>query len=100
MRQRLSAAEVDHVAHLARLDITPEEREVFAGQLGEILEYVDRLQELDTEGVEATFAVQPRTNVFREDEPGPPLGPEQALANAPEREGDYFRIPRILEEAP
>lgn len=96
---RLPLNDVDHVAWLARLDITPEERELFAGQLGAVLDYVGHLSELDLEGVEGTFAIQPRADVLREDEVREPLGPEAALQNAPERQGDYFRIPRILEEA-
>ena len=94
--KRLSLEEVDHVATLARLDLGPEERELLAGQLGAVLDYVGQLAEVDTEGVEPTFL--PRRNVFREDREGEPLGPEAVLANAPARQGDYFRIPRILEE--
>ena len=93
---RLSLEEVDHVAHLARLDLDPEERERLAVQLGVVLEYVGRLAEVDAEGVEPTLPL--RTNVFREDRVTDPLGPEAVLANAPSRQGDYFRIPRILEE--
>ncbi|MBI3925256.1 MAG: Asp-tRNA(Asn)/Glu-tRNA(Gln) amidotransferase subunit GatC [Armatimonadetes bacterium] len=94
----LEPEEVEHVAHLARLSISDEERERFARELGSILHYVDLLQSLDTENVEATLGVQPQSNVFREDTPREPLGPDKALANAPLREGNYFRIPRILEE--
>jgi len=93
---RLSLREVEHVARLARLDLEPDERELLACQLGSVLEYVGRLAEVDVEGVEPT--IQARANVFREDQPAPSLSPAQALANAPARQGDYFRIPRILEE--
>lgn len=94
----LTLEEVDHVAHLARLDLTAEERELFSVQLAAVLDYVGHLSEVDTEGVEPSFSIQPRLNVFRDDQVREPLGPEAVLANAPEREGDYFRIPRILEE--
>ncbi len=93
---RLPLREVDHVARLARLDLEPEERECFALQLGSVLEYVGRLAEVPVEGVPSTL--QAPANVLREDEPAAGLGPEVALANAPDRQGDYFRIPRILEE--
>jgi aspartyl-tRNA(Asn)/glutamyl-tRNA(Gln) amidotransferase subunit C len=95
---RLSLEEVDHVAHLARLDLDPDERQRFSLELGAVLEYVGRLAEVDTEGVQPAFASQPRLNVFREDRVCEPLGPHAVLANAPARQGDYFRIPRILEE--
>lgn len=94
----LKPEEVDHVAHLARLDLTPEERQRFATQLGAILDYVDQLKGLDTSGIEATLGVQPRANVFRADEARPSLTPDEVLANAPRRENGGFRIPRILEE--
>jgi len=84
------------VARLARLDLQPDERERLALQLGLVLEYVGRLAEVDLEGVQPDVPV--RTNVFREDQPDRPLSPEAVLANAPARQGDYFRIPRILEE--
>lgn len=95
----LKPEEVDHVATLARLDLTAEERQRFAEQLGAILDYVDQLKALDTSGIEATLGVQPRANVFRADEARPSLSPDEVLANAPRRENDGFRIPRILEEA-
>lgn len=97
--RELDLAQVDHVANLARLDITDEERRAFARQLGSILDYVDQLQALDTGHVDPTLGVQPRSNVFREDVPKPGLGREQALANAPHQEEGYFRMPRILEDS-
>ena len=94
----LSPAEVEHVAHLARLALSEPEKQRFARELGSILAYVEHLQDLDTQDVEATLGVQPRANVFREDVVTEPMGPEQALRNAPDREEKYFRIPRILED--
>lgn len=95
--KELSAQEVDHVAHLARLEITPAEREAFGKQLGEILTYIEQLSALDTEGVEPLLSVFGRADVLREDEARPPLGADLVLQNAPEQENDQFRIPRILE---
>lgn len=92
--------DIDHVAHLARLALTEEEKARLEPQLEEILTYVGRLRELDTEGIEATFHVsgRERVNVLRDDAEDLCLDPEAALRNAPAREGPYFRIPRILEE--
>ena len=67
-----------------------------AGKLGSILEYMQQLNEIDTTGVELTTHVLPINNVFREDVPGVQLSNDQALANAPEREDNFFRVPRIL----
>lgn len=95
---KITLAEVEHVARLARLDLTPEEKGKMRSQLDAILTYIDKLRELDTEGVEPTSHAIPMTNVMREDEPRPSFPKEEMLANAPEREGDFFRVPRIIEE--
>lgn len=97
--KELSPAEVDHVAHLARLEITPEERASFGRQLGEILTYVEQLSTIDTEGVEPLLSVFGRSDVLREDEAHLPLGVERVLQNAPDQENNQFRIPRILDDA-
>lgn len=91
-----SKLDVDHVAHLARLDLTEAERTTLGPQLLKILDYVDQLQQLDTRDVEATFQVLPRFNVLRDDVVAAGLSREDALSNAPQREGGYFRVPRIL----
>lgn len=93
----LSEDVVDHIAHLCRLEITPGERTVFASQLCRILDYVNMLQDLDTERIEATFQVQPRFNYFREDTVTPSMPLSDVLSNAPEVEGDYIKMPRIIE---
>lgn len=92
----LTEQQVDHVANLARLEITAEEREQFRHQLGVIIEYVDTLQQLPTDDVEATLGAFPHENVFREDEPREPMGADGVLANAPDTLQGGFRIPRIL----
>lgn len=96
--KELSAREVDHVAHLARLEITPAEREAFSRQLGQILTYVEQLSAIDTEGVEPLLSVFGRSDVMREDEAHIPLGVERVLQNAPEEENEQFRIPQIISD--
>lgn len=94
----ISKQEVEHVAKLARLEITEAEKEDFSKQLSAILTYVEQLRALDTEGVEPTATVLEQVNVFREDKARPSLPVEKALANAPEQAGGYFCVPRILDE--
>ncbi|MFQ5521405.1 MAG: Asp-tRNA(Asn)/Glu-tRNA(Gln) amidotransferase subunit GatC [Candidatus Methylomirabilia bacterium] len=95
---KITIAEVEHVARLARLDLSPEEKERMRSQLDAILTYIDKLRELDTAGVEPTAHVIPMTNVMRDDAVRPCLPREEMLANAPERDGDFFRVPKIIEE--
>jgi aspartyl-tRNA(Asn)/glutamyl-tRNA(Gln) amidotransferase subunit C len=90
--------EVDHVARLARLALTPEEKARIGEQLVKILTYIDTLNRLDTEGVEPTTHAVPVVNVMRDDEVGPCLSPDEALANAPDRVDGFFRVPRIIED--
>lgn len=89
--------EVEKVAKLARLDITPAEKDAFAKQLSQILTHVEKLKQYDTAGVEPTSTVLGQVNVFREDVVRPSLSADQALANAPEREADGFGVPKIIE---
>ena len=88
--------DVDHVARLARLGLTGEERERFRTQLGLILEHAERVREI-AEDVEPTAQPLPQRNVLRDDEPWRCLTPEEALANAPEVEDGRFKVPRIIE---
>jgi aspartyl-tRNA(Asn)/glutamyl-tRNA(Gln) amidotransferase subunit C len=90
--------DVDHVARLARLALTPEERERFRRQLGLILEHAEKVRELAAEDVPPTSHPIPRANVVRPDEPRPCLTHEEAMAGAPEVENDRFKVPRIIEE--
>jgi aspartyl-tRNA(Asn)/glutamyl-tRNA(Gln) amidotransferase subunit C len=85
--------EVVHVAKLARLELTEDELERFAGQLNAILEAVGKVSELDLADVEPTLHPLEVSNVFAEDEPRPSLPVDEALANAPDREGGAFRVP-------
>jgi aspartyl-tRNA(Asn)/glutamyl-tRNA(Gln) amidotransferase subunit C len=95
---KITLKEVEHVARLARLELTAEEKERMRAQIDSILSYIDKLNELDTSAVEPTSHVLPMTNVFREDEVMPSLSQEEVLANAPDRHEFFFRVPRILEE--
>lgn len=89
--------DIDHVARLARLDLDPEERERLRVQLGVILEHAAKVGEVATADVAPTAWAIPRANVLRPDEPAPSLPPEDVLANAPDRQDDRFRVPRIVE---
>ena len=94
----ISREEVQHVARLARLHLTDEEAERMREQLDAILAYIDKLRELDVEGVEPTAHAVPLVNVMRDDALAPCLPQEAALANAPDRAGEFFRVPRIIED--
>jgi aspartyl-tRNA(Asn)/glutamyl-tRNA(Gln) amidotransferase subunit C len=92
----LTHEEVLHVAQLARLSLGPDEIELFTRQLNDILDYVAKLQELDTSGVPPLGHVVPLANVFREDEVKDSLLRDLVLANAPAREEGTFVVPRII----
>ena len=98
MSGKITKEQVEHVARLARLDLSETEKDVMTQQLDRILGYADKLNELDTSGVEPTSHVIPMVNVMREDELRPSLSPDDALANAPDREDAFFRVPRIIED--
>jgi aspartyl-tRNA(Asn)/glutamyl-tRNA(Gln) amidotransferase subunit C len=89
--------DVDHVARLARLALTDEERERFRAQLGVILEHAARVEEVAADNVEPTAHPLPRANVFRDDVPEPCLPQELALSTAPEVEDGRVKVPRITE---
>lgn len=93
----ITKQEVEKVAKLARLAISSSEREAFARQLSQILTHVEKLNQYDTAGVEPTTTVLGQVNVFRDDDVRPSLPVDLALANAPEREADGFRVPKIIE---
>ncbi|HIF30719.1 MAG: Asp-tRNA(Asn)/Glu-tRNA(Gln) amidotransferase subunit GatC [Pirellulaceae bacterium] len=88
--------EVLKVARLAQLDLAQEEVETFAAQLGHIVQYIEQLDELDTTDVEPMAHGAGVTNVFREDQVQPSLDREAALANAPNRDAECFRVPPVL----
>jgi aspartyl-tRNA(Asn)/glutamyl-tRNA(Gln) amidotransferase subunit C len=95
---KITLAEVEHVARLARLALDADEKERMRSQLDAILGYVEQLRRVDTEGVEPTAHVLPLVNVLREDEVRPSYPVDAMLANAPDAQDGQFRVPRILEE--
>lgn len=94
---KISSKEVEYVAHLARLAISQEEQEKFTAQLNDILLYIDKLNELNTEGVEPTSHAMSVTNAFREDIVLNSIGTQASLANAPDARGDFFRVPKVID---
>src|SRR3954454_9964620 len=97
---KISAADVRHVATLARLDVTDEEVELFAGQLAAVLEDAQDVEALDTAGVPAAPHPLPPGTVLGEDVPRDSLDRDEVLSQAPAAEDRRFRVPRILGEAP
>lgn len=89
--------DVDYVAKLARLKLTEEEKKEFSKQFEDILKYINKLKELDVTDVEPTFHAIEIKNVFREDEVKPSDMAEDILSNAPEREGSFFKVKKVIE---
>ena len=89
---------VKHVAFLSRLELSEKELELYSKQLASILSYIDKLKEVDTKDVQPTsHALATLKNVFRKDVPKPSLSADDALRNAPSKDGDFFKVPRIIE---
>ncbi|TFG35423.1 MAG: Asp-tRNA(Asn)/Glu-tRNA(Gln) amidotransferase subunit GatC [Nitrospirales bacterium] len=93
---KISKREIEHIAMLARLSLSEEEKELFSSQLGGILDYMEQLNGLDTEGIEPTSHVLSIQNVMREDIPAASLPRAEALMNAPSRTEQFFRVPKII----
>ncbi len=94
---KITKQEVEHVAKLARLELSEQQKDMFTDQLSNILTYVEQLNELDTKGVEPTSHVLDISNVMREDIPRESLPQEKALANAPDKAAGHYRVPIIIE---
>ena len=88
---------IDHVAHLARLALTPEEKAKFSSQLGDVLAYIDQLKTVDVTGVEPTAHAFPLYNVWDADVPRPGLSVEAALQNAPAQRDHMIVVPKVVE---
>ncbi len=88
---------IEHVDLLARLKLRDGEKELFSKQVGNIIEYIDKLNELDTTNVEPIAHILPMKNVFREDKLSPSLSQDRALQNAPDRSNSFYRVPKIIE---
>jgi aspartyl-tRNA(Asn)/glutamyl-tRNA(Gln) amidotransferase subunit C len=89
--------DLKYIAHLARLNLSPKEVEDFSGQLEEILKYINKLKEVDISGVEPTSHVFPQKNISRKDELKPSLPVGEALKGAPAKDGDFFKVPKVIE---
>jgi len=96
--RKIDEIQVRKVAKLSRLELTEAEVEEFTGLLSAILDYVEKMNELDTEGIEPLAHCLPVSNVFREDCVKESLGTEKALDNAPQRDGEFFKVPKILDD--
>jgi len=94
---RISPREVEHIAHLARLELSPAERDAMARDLDGILDYVADLQALDTTGIEPTSHPIPVPTPLRADVAVAPIDPELAVANAPQRAGTAFVVPKVID---
>ncbi len=94
----LSTADVEHIAELAKLALTPEEIEQYRRQLSDILEHFETLKQVDTSSVPPTASVLPLRTVLRADQVRPGLSTEDALANAPDREDGFFRVRAVFGE--
>ncbi|NLE29511.1 MAG: Asp-tRNA(Asn)/Glu-tRNA(Gln) amidotransferase subunit GatC [Phycisphaerae bacterium] len=99
MSNEISEAQVRHVAKLSRLKLTDEQINLYTRQLGAILEYIKKLNELDTTGVEPMAHVAPLRNVLRDDIAGTGMGIDKVLQNAPDSDPPFFKVPRVLEDS-
>ncbi len=93
---KITESDVRHVALLSRLELGEEEVKRYAGELSKLFDYIEKLRELSTDDVEPTSHPLKMTNVLRPDVVKPSLSPEEATANAPEREDDCFKVPQII----
>lgn len=91
----ITIKDVEHVAKLARLELTEEEKELYTKQLGAVLEYVNQMNEVDTSNIEPMTQVVDFVNVMREDEVHYEHSKEELMKNAPEEEDGFFRVPKI-----
>jgi aspartyl-tRNA(Asn)/glutamyl-tRNA(Gln) amidotransferase subunit C len=99
MSHSITPEQVRHIGLLARIQLSDEDVRRFSRQLGHILEAFDKIQALDTQDVEPMVHPVPIENVLAQDELGTSLSPDQALANAPARDEDYFKVPKVLGES-
>lgn len=96
MAEKLDKQQVRKVAKLARLQLSEDEREQFSTQLSKIIKYIEKMNELDTESVTPLAHCLDVYNNFRPDEPRPSLGTDKTLENAPQRDEDFFKVPKII----
>ena len=94
---KISKQQVKYIANLARLKITEKEKDLFASQLSNILEYIDKLNQLDTSGIEPTSHIIPINNIFREDVVKVSLAVEEIVRCAPTSKMSFFEVPKVVE---
>ena len=99
MDKVITLDQVRHIGKLSRIELTDAQAQTLSRQLGSILTYFDKLQELDTSQVEPMAHAVELNNVFSDDVPHRSLTPEEALANAPQRDGDFFKVPKVIGES-
>lgn len=95
-RRHITREDVEHVAWLAHIDLSEEEKRVFTEQFNEILDYFEKIDDANTEDVPPTYHVLDLVNVYREDEARESMSREEALKNAPKKENGFFKAPRIV----
>ncbi|MEM1550627.1 MAG: Asp-tRNA(Asn)/Glu-tRNA(Gln) amidotransferase subunit GatC [Candidatus Bathyarchaeia archaeon] len=95
-KRHITKGDVEHISQLAHIELTEEEKEVFVEQFNRILEFFEKIDEVNTEGIPPTYHVLDLANIFREDEIQESLPREEALRNAPRREDGFFKSPRIV----
>ena len=93
---KITRKDVEHIAHLSRLEVDDSLVDKFADQVSRILQYIDKLKDADVSGAELMSGASMDHNVFREDIPHTPPGPDITLANAPEREDDFYIVPKAV----
>jgi len=98
MAKKIDETQVRHIALLSRLKPSDDEVHLFSEHLSAIVEYVEKLNEVDTTDVEPTAHALLIHNVFRDDVPTEPYEPDRALANAPQRDGNFFGVPKVLDQ--
>ena len=98
MMKMISKEEVKHIAELAHLKLAEEEVELLSEQLSDILDYINKLNELDTEDVVPTAYTIPMNNVLREDKVEPSMERDRVLSNAPDKDEQQFKVPRIISD--
>lgn len=97
MAQKIDIKTVDEVAHLARLEFNDEAKAEILNDMNNMLAFVDKLNELDTEGVEPLIYMTHERNIMREDEAVKTVSQKEALKNAPKKDSDYFKVPKVID---
>ena len=97
MAQKIDIKTVDEVAHLARLEFNEEGKAEILNDMNRMLAFVDKLNEMDTDGVEPLIYMTDEKNVMRDDEPKQTITQKDALKNAPEKDSDYFKVPKVID---